>query len=55
MRIAWDSHATQIALIEAGLASNDEVMTPWMLGAGGHTMYEAIRESSLRAFTNSEN
>lgn len=52
-RIAGDWLATQIALIEAGLASLDEVMTPWMLGAGGNTMYEAMRESSLRALTSS--
>lgn len=51
-RVAWriskDWLDAQIALIEAGLMSLNEVMTPWMLNAAGKTMYSVIREAGLR-------
>lgn len=46
-RIAKDWMEAQVALIEAGLATLDEVMLPWMVGAGGKTVYDAIRAQGL--------
>lgn len=50
-RVAKEWLEVQVSLIEAGLASLDEVMTPWMLNAAGDTMYEVMRESGMRALT----
>jgi hypothetical protein len=46
-RIAKDWLAVQLALIDAGLASLEEVMLPYMLGSGGHTAFETYRETQL--------
>ncbi|NHI16846.1 hypothetical protein [Microbacterium excoecariae] len=53
-RIARDWLDTQLALVAAGLASLDEVMTPWMLDGGGRTMYEVMRDSGLRSISAGE-
>lgn len=52
-RIAADWLRAQSALIDAGLADLDEVMSPWMLGGrerngGPITMYDAYRRSALK-------
>lgn len=50
-RVAWRiAHAwldAQLALIEAGLTSIDEVMLPFMVEPSGRTFYEAVRERGL--------
>jgi hypothetical protein len=52
-RVAWRTAkewlTVQIALIEAGLASLDEVMLPYALADNGQTMYQVMRESKMRA------
>ena len=52
-KVAWrtakDWLAAQIALVEAGLATVDEVMMPYALMAGSQTAYEAMRETRMRA------
>lgn len=46
-RVAWritkDWIEAQMALIEAGLASLDEVMLPYMVDSGGKTVFEVYR------------
>lgn len=48
-RVAWRIAKAwldaQLALIDAGLASLDEVMMPYMLGAGGRTAFESYRST----------
>ncbi|MFJ6170560.1 hypothetical protein [Curtobacterium sp. NPDC092190] len=46
-RIAKDWLEAQAALIDAGLASLDEVMLPYMLSPGGRTFYVEARETML--------
>lgn len=46
-RIAKDWLAAQSALIDADLASLDEVMMPYMVGAKGQTMYSLYRDQQL--------
>lgn len=52
-RIAKDWLAAQLALIDAGLASLDEVMMPYMLDQGGRTVFEAYRTTQA-AITSGE-
>lgn len=52
-RIAADWLRAQSALIDAGLADLDEVMSPWMIGGRDHsgepvTMYDAYRKGALK-------
>ena len=44
-RIARDWLRAQLALIDAGLSSMDEVMMPWMLSDGGQTMFDAYQRN----------
>ncbi|MBN6777415.1 hypothetical protein JRG19_02470 [Pseudoclavibacter alba] len=46
-RIAKDWLEAQIALIDAGLATIDEVMMPYMLDNSGRTVFEGYRASQL--------
>lgn len=52
-RVAWraahDWLKSQLSMIEAELISLDEVMFPWMIGAGGNTMHEAYVEQRTKA------
>jgi hypothetical protein len=48
-RIAKDWLEAQSALIDAELASLDEVMLPYMVGKGGKTVYSVIREDGMKA------
>lgn len=48
-RIARDWLDAQIALIEAGLASMDEIFLPYaIIGRGGETAYQVMREGRMR-------
>lgn len=48
-RIARDWLDAQIALIEAGLASLDEVMLPYaIIGGRGETAYQLMRENRMK-------
>lgn len=51
-RVAHDWLKSQLSLIEAELVSLDEVMFPWMIGAGGETMHETYVEQRLKALEN---
>lgn len=59
-RVAWrvlkDWLAAQLAIIEAQMASLDQVMLPYMHAGGELTVYDAYveREESLRALTSGE-
>jgi hypothetical protein len=48
-RVAWrivkDWVAAQLAIIEAGMSSLDEVMLPYMVTAGGVTLSQAYQQS----------
>jgi hypothetical protein len=46
-RIAKDWLLAQSALIDAELATLDEVMLPYMVGKGGKTVYSVIRAQGL--------
>lgn len=52
-RVAWrvlkDWTAAQLAIIEAQMATIDQVMLPYLHVDGEHTLYEAYRESEQRA------
>jgi sirohydrochlorin ferrochelatase len=52
LRVGWrilkDWVEAQVAIIEAGMVSTDEVMLPYMLTPGGTTVYEAYEENELR-------
>lgn len=48
-RIAKDWMEAQVALIEAGLATLDQVMSPYMIAtADGRTVYEVLREEGMK-------
>ena len=47
-RIAKDWLEAQSALIDAELATLDEVMLPYMIDAKGNTVYEVIRANGMR-------
>lgn len=47
-RIAKDWLAAQSALIDADLATLDEVMTPYMVTASGSTVYQVLRAQGLK-------
>lgn len=49
-RIAQDWLEAQSALIDAGLATLDEVMMPYMVH-NGQTAYQVMREGALKALT----
>lgn len=44
-RIAEDWLTAQAALIDANLATLDEVMSPWMIDGSGQTLYRAYADS----------
>lgn len=46
-RIAKDWLEAQLALIEVGMARLDQVMLPYLVGAGGKTVYELFAENRL--------
>ena len=50
-RVAWriikDWVEAQLAIVEAGLATLDQVMLPYMIVRGGRTMYESMVESRM--------
>ena len=46
-RIARDWLRAQLAIIDAGLVTLDEIMLPYAM-IGGTTMYEAVRERGLK-------
>lgn len=52
-RVAWRVALVwlkaQLAIIDAGMVTLDEVMLPYALVDGNSTMYEAVRERGLRA------
>lgn len=47
-RIAKDWLEAQSALIDANLATLDEVMMPWMVNQAGTTAYEMMRTSAMK-------
>jgi len=48
-RIAKDWLEAQVALVEIGLASMDQVFMPYMIGdAKGHTVYDLVRAQGLK-------
>lgn len=53
-RIAKDWLAAQAALIDAELASLDEVMLPYMLADRGKTVYDIVRGEGLKALESSK-
>lgn len=50
-RIAKDWLAAQAALIDAELASLDEVMFPYMLANNGQTAFSLMRDGAMRELT----
>lgn len=52
LRVGWrilkDWVEAQVAIIEAGMVSADEVMLPYMLTPAGTTVYETYEENELR-------
>lgn len=46
-RIALDWLEAQVALIESGLSTADEVLLPYMLGNDGRTVYSVFRRQQL--------
>lgn len=52
-RVAWrvvrDWLMAQLAIIEAEMATMDQVMLPYMQWNADHTLYEAFRDNELRA------
>ena len=50
-RIAKDWLEAQSALIDAELASLDEVMFPYMIAQTGQTAFELMREGAMKALT----
>lgn len=47
-RIAQDWLEAQAALIDAELATLDQVMLPYMVDSAGRTVYEVVRTSALK-------
>lgn len=51
VRVAWrivkDWIEAQLAMIQSGNVTLEEVMLPWMRGKGGQTVFEAMRSQQL--------